>query len=52
MIVVDSNILAYLYLPGDFTEQAERLLGENPDWVAPSLWRSVAGEQAGQSILV
>ena len=40
MIVVDSNILAYLYLPGDFTEQAEMLLGEDPDWVAPSLWRS------------
>ena len=40
MIVVDTNILAYLYLPGDFTEQAERLLAQDPDWVAPSLWRS------------
>jgi len=40
MIVVDSNILAYLYLPGDFTEQTERLLAQDPDWVAPSLWRS------------
>ena len=40
MIVVDSNILAYLYLPGEFTEQAEKLLAQDPDWVAPILWRS------------
>lgn len=40
MIVVDSNILAYLYLPGDFTQQAEKLLAQDPDWVAPTLWRS------------
>ena len=35
MIVVDSNILAYLYLPGEFTEQAEKLMAEDSDWVAP-----------------
>lgn len=40
MIVVDSNILAYLYLPGEFTEQAEKLLAEDSDWVVPILWRS------------
>ena len=40
MIVVDSNILAYLYLPGDFTAQTEKLLAQDPDWVAPTLWRS------------
>ncbi|MDI1258103.1 type II toxin-antitoxin system VapC family toxin [Aquabacterium sp.] len=40
MIVVDSNILACLYLPGDLTAQAEQLLAEDPDWVAPPLWRS------------
>ena len=40
MIVVDTNILAYLYLPGDFTDQAEKLLVQDPDWVAPILWRS------------
>lgn len=40
MIVVDSNVIAYLYLPGEFTESAERLLEEEPDWAAPPLWRS------------
>ena len=40
MIVVDSNVLAYLYLPGEFSEAAERLLEDEPDWHAPILWRS------------
>ena len=40
MIVVDSNILAYLYLPGDFTAQAEQLLALDSDWTAPVLWKS------------
>ena len=40
MIVVDSNVLAYLYLPGEFTAAAEHLLETDPDWHAPLLWRS------------
>lgn len=40
MIVVDSNILAYLYLPGEYTSEAEALLESSPDWAAPILWRS------------
>lgn len=40
MIVVDSNILAYLYLPGEFTAATEVLLEQEPEWTAPLLWRS------------
>ena len=40
MIVVDSNVLAYLYLPGEYTAAAEALLEEDADWSAPILWRS------------
>lgn len=40
MIVVDTNVLAYLYLPTDFTQHAEALLEQDSDWAAPVLWRS------------
>jgi predicted nucleic acid-binding protein len=40
MIVVDTNVLAYLYLPGDFSADAEALLQRDSEWVAPMLWRS------------
>ena len=40
MIVADSNVLASLYLPGEFTDAAERLLESDSDWHAPILWRS------------
>jgi predicted nucleic acid-binding protein len=40
MIVVDSNVLAYLYLPGEYTAYAEQLLEHDANWAAPVLWRS------------
>lgn len=40
MIVVDTNVLAYLYLPSQFTDLAEALYAREPVWVAPILWRS------------
>jgi predicted nucleic acid-binding protein len=40
VIVVDTNVVAYLFLPGDKTASAELLLEQDPDWAAPVLWRS------------
>ena len=40
MIVIDTNVIAYLYLPTEYTESAENLLIKEPIWSAPSLWRS------------
>jgi len=40
VIVVDSNVVAYLYLPSEYTQHAEALLESDPDWAVPLLWRS------------
>jgi len=40
VIVVDTNIIAYLYITGEKSLQAEQLLSFDPLWKAPLLWRS------------
>lgn len=43
MIVVATNVLAYLYLPGERTADAEALFERDPEWAVPVLWRSEFG---------
>jgi predicted nucleic acid-binding protein len=40
VIVVDTNVVAYLYLESQFTARAEAQLKSDPDWAVPLLWRS------------
>jgi predicted nucleic acid-binding protein len=40
MIVVDTNVIAYLLLTGKLTPKAKASLYQDPDWIAPILWRS------------
>ncbi len=40
MIVVDSNIICYLYIEGEFTSKCEKLLQKDNNWIAPLLWKS------------
>jgi predicted nucleic acid-binding protein len=40
MIAVDTNVIGYLLLPSERSEQAARALQKDPIWVAPRLWQS------------
>jgi len=40
VIVVDTNVIAYFWIPGVATASAERLYREDAEWCAPLLWRS------------
>ncbi len=39
MIVVDTNIIAYTLIDGDFTAAARQLYAQDPVWRLPPLWR-------------
>lgn len=40
MIVADTNVLAYLLLPYEYSADADSLFRRDPAWAAPILWRS------------
>jgi len=40
MIVVGTNIISYLYISGDHSQQSENLLSSDSNWAVPVLWRS------------
>lgn len=55
MIVIDTNVLIYLFFPSQFSDAAEALVRSDPDWHAPELWRSefshfISGEIRRQKI--
>lgn len=40
MIVVDTNVIAYLHISGEHSEKAQQLLHQTTDWHTPLLWKS------------
>ena len=40
MIVADTNIITYLLLPTAYSDSVDTLYKIEPDWAAPTLWKS------------
>ena len=40
MIVVDTNVIHYCWVRGVYTDVAQAVRQQDPDWHAPILWRS------------
>jgi predicted nucleic acid-binding protein len=40
VIVVDTNIICYRWIPSSCSHDAEKALAKDADWIAPILWRS------------
>jgi len=40
VIVVDTNIIAYLLIKGEHTKAAEKALQKDSEWLSPLLWQS------------
>ena len=40
MIVVDTNLIVYLLLEGEYSSAADHIFLKDPEWCAPFLWRS------------
>ncbi|MDD5095524.1 MAG: type II toxin-antitoxin system VapC family toxin [Dehalococcoidia bacterium] len=40
MIVVDTNVIGYLFLSSERSDQAEQVLVKDPHWAASLLWKS------------
>ena len=40
MIVADSNLIAYLLIPGDYSSLADEIFRKDPEWAVPLICRS------------
>jgi predicted nucleic acid-binding protein len=40
VIVADTNLVAYFYVKGEYSDLANQVLLRDPRWAAPLLWRS------------